>query len=173
MNRVWKTDCFLENVIRFKIVSTQTFFFLNSAAASRSCSYCSGLADWLEHCWKQKLDKLEMKRLYRKSRLGPSISCSIIRTIVNRVARLKEIKGTNFTENSRLGVFIAFCSYECIAQAAVPPGGRDLRVGIASSNSGEGEIFRARLDRSWGLPSLAYRECRHSFAGLKRPGAWR
>ena len=56
--------------------------------------------------------------------------------------------------------------------------GRDSVVGIATrycwtirrSIPGEGEIFRARPDRSWGPPSLLYSGYRVSFPGVKRPG---
>ena len=41
-------------------------------------------------------------------------------------------------------MFIAFCSYKRIVQSTVLPDRRDLRVGIANSNSGGGGIFRAR-----------------------------
>ena len=58
--------------------------------------------------------------------------------------------------------------------------GRDSSVGIVTryglvvrgSNPGEGEIFRIRPDRPWGLPSLLYNGYR-VFPGGKADGAWR
>ena len=41
---------------------------------------------------------------------------------------------------------------------------------VRGSNPGEGEIFRACPDRSWGPPSFLYGAYRISFPGVKRPG---
>jgi hypothetical protein len=40
---------------------------------------------------------------------------------------------------------------------------------VRGSNPGGGEIFRSRLDRPWGPPSLLYNGYRVSFPGVKRP----
>jgi len=57
--------------------------------------------------------------------------------------------------------------------------GRASSVGIATPNGldcpgipVEGEIFRTRRDRAWGLPSLLYNAYR-AFPGGKAAGAWR
>jgi hypothetical protein len=41
---------------------------------------------------------------------------------------------------------------------------------VRGSNPGEGEIFRTRPHRPWGLPSILYNGYRVSFAGVKRSG---
>ena len=41
---------------------------------------------------------------------------------------------------------------------------------VQGSNSGGGEIFRARSDRPWGPPSLLYNGYRVFFPGIKRLG---
>ena len=41
---------------------------------------------------------------------------------------------------------------------------------LRGSNPREGEIFRNRPDRPWGLPSLLYNGYRVSFLEVKRPG---
>lgn len=39
---------------------------------------------------------------------------------------------------------------------------------VWESNTGEGEIFRARLDRPWGLYIVLYNEYRVSFLGVNQ-----
>jgi hypothetical protein len=41
---------------------------------------------------------------------------------------------------------------------------------VRASNSGEGEIFRTRLDQVWGSPTFLYIVHRVSFPGGKRSG---
>jgi len=74
-------------------------------------------------------------------------------------------------------IYICVCVCVCVCVCR----GRDSTVGIATrygldgpeiESRWVGEIFRTRLDRPWGPPSLLYNRYR-VFSGSKAAGAWR